>query len=180
MEDTDYALGRNDDAYARLIEQAVLLRPLTERMLQAAGVSAGMRVLDVGCGVGDVSFLVSEMVGPEGSVVGVDLDADALSVAEQRRASLRVSNVAFHQGDVRAAESNRSFDAAVGRFVLMYLRDATSVSRQIAERVRPGGVVAFCEWCGAPNHNGIRFRPARARMAATCPGRNVPTLRGES
>jgi SAM-dependent methyltransferase len=150
MEDTDYALGRNEDEYARLIEQAVLLRPLTERMLRAAGLSSGMRVLDIGCGVGDVSFLVSELVGPEGSVVGVDLDAEALSLAERRRASLRMPNVSFHQGDARTAEPNRLFDAAVGRFVLMYMRDATSALRLIAERVRPGGVVAFCEWCARP------------------------------
>jgi SAM-dependent methyltransferase len=150
MEDTDYAPGRNEGEYARLIEQAVLLRPLTERMLRAAGVSSGMRVLDVGCGVGDVSFLVSEVVGPDGSVVGVDLDAGALALAERRRASLRLSNVAFHQGDARTVESDRLFDAAVGRFVLMYMRDATSVLRLIAERVRPGGVVAFCEWCARP------------------------------
>jgi ubiquinone/menaquinone biosynthesis C-methylase UbiE len=150
MDDTDYALGRNEDEYDRLVEQAVLLRPLTERMLAAAGLSSGMRVLDVGCGVGDVSFLVSEVVGPVGSVVGVDLDAEAVSLAERRRASLRVSNVAFYQADVRAVEVNRLFDAAVGRFVLMYMRDPTSVLRLIAERVRPGGVVAFCEWCARP------------------------------
>src|SRR5215470_11895135 len=98
MDDTDYALGRNADEYARLIEQAVLLRPLTERMLRAAGLSSGMQVLDVGCGVGDVSLLVSELVGPEGSVVGVDLDAEALALAERRRASLRLANVTFHRG----------------------------------------------------------------------------------
>jgi Methyltransferase domain len=96
MEDTDYALGRTDDEYSRLMAQAVLLRPLTERMLRAAGVSAGMDVLDVGCGVGDVSFLVSELVGPEGSVVGMDIDGDVLAPhrgadpSRRRRRVLRV------------------------------------------------------------------------------------------
>jgi ubiquinone/menaquinone biosynthesis C-methylase UbiE len=64
MGDTDYALGRTDDEYSRLMAQGVLLRPLTERMLRAAGVSAGMDVLDVGCAVGDVSFLVRGAVQP--------------------------------------------------------------------------------------------------------------------
>ena len=77
---------RNEGEYARLIEQAVVLRPLTERMLRAAGLSSRMPVLDIGCGIGDVSFLVSEVVGPGGSVVGVDLDAEALAAAERRRA----------------------------------------------------------------------------------------------
>jgi protein-L-isoaspartate O-methyltransferase len=64
MDDTDYALGRTRVEYQRLIEQAELFRPLTERLLRAAGIGAGMQVLDVGCGAGDVSFLVSEIVGP--------------------------------------------------------------------------------------------------------------------
>jgi ubiquinone/menaquinone biosynthesis C-methylase UbiE len=85
MDDTDYAFGRSRAEYDRLIEQAELLRPLTERVLRAAGIAGGMRVLDVGCGVGDVSFLVATLVGPEGSVVGVDLDAEALKLAEERR-----------------------------------------------------------------------------------------------
>jgi SAM-dependent methyltransferase len=67
MDDTDYALGRTNAEYDRLIEQADLLRPLSERLLRAAGIVAGMHVLDVGCGAGDVSFLVSELVGCEGS-----------------------------------------------------------------------------------------------------------------
>jgi cyclopropane fatty-acyl-phospholipid synthase-like methyltransferase len=49
IDDTDYAVGRTNAEYDRLIEQAELLRPLTERMLRAAGVRAGMHVLDIGC-----------------------------------------------------------------------------------------------------------------------------------
>jgi SAM-dependent methyltransferase len=59
MDDTDYAFGRTQNEYERLIEQGDLFRPLTERMLLAAGIKRGMRVLDVGCGVGDVSFLLA-------------------------------------------------------------------------------------------------------------------------
>ena len=98
MDDTDYALGRTNAEYDRLIEQAELLRPLTERLLRAAGIGAGMHVLDVGCGVGDVSFLVSELVGPGGSVVGIDLDGDAVGLAEDRRAALGIANVVFRGG----------------------------------------------------------------------------------
>ena len=97
MDDTDYAFGRSPAEYDRLIEQAELFRPLTQRMLLAAGVMRGMRVLDVGCGVGDVSFLVASLVGPDGSVAGVDLDAEALKLAEQRRATQGISNIEFRQ-----------------------------------------------------------------------------------
>lgn len=145
MEDTDYALGRSQAEYNRLIEQAELLRPLAERMLLAAGIRSGMHVLDVGCGVGDVSFLVADVVGHDGSVMGVDLDAEAIKVAEKRRTGLGLTNVEFRNADARSFEPGRLFDAAVGRFVLMFMSDPTAALRLIAERVRPGGILAFHE-----------------------------------
>ena len=145
LEDGDYAFGRGSAEYGRLIEQAEIFRPLTERMLRSAGIGAGMHVLDVGCGAGDVSFLVGALVGPEGSVTGVDVDGDAVGVAEQRRAALGVTNISFRRADARSLESGRLFDATVGRFVLMFMRDATQALRLFAERVRPGGILAFCE-----------------------------------
>jgi ubiquinone/menaquinone biosynthesis C-methylase UbiE len=148
MDDTDYAFGRSRAEYARLIEQAELFRPLTQRMLLAAGVTRGMRVLDVGCGVGDVSFLVGSLVGSEGSVVGIDLDAEALKLAEERRIASGITNVEFHQSDARSVDGGRLFDAAVGRFVLLFMKDPTATLRQLAERVRPGGIIAFQEMDG--------------------------------
>jgi len=148
MEDTDYALGRTSAEYDRLIEQAELLRPITERMLGAAGICANMHVFDVGCGVGDVSFLVSALVGPRGHVVGIDLDRHAIQIAKKRRDEHRLANVTFIEGDARTIETGQIFDAAVGRMVLMYMNDPTVALRLIADRVRPGGVVAFQEWVG--------------------------------
>lgn len=146
MDDTDYALGRTNAEYERLIEQAELLRPLTERMLRAAGIGAGMHMLDIGCGVGDVSFLVSELVGPGGSVVGIDLDGNAVRLAEERRAARAIANVVFRVGDARSVHFELPFDAAVGRFILMFMSDPTAALRLIAEKVRPGGILAFHEW----------------------------------
>jgi len=146
MDDTDYALGRTKAEYARLIEQAELIRPLTERLFRAAGIGAAMHVLDVGCGVGDVSFLVSDLVGPNGSVVGVDVDPDAVRMAEERRSARGTVNVVFREGDARSVHSERLFDAAVGRFVLMFMKDPTAALLAIADRVRPGGIIAFHEW----------------------------------
>jgi len=164
MDDTDYAFGRSRAEYDRLIEQAELIRPLTERMLRAAGIAVGMRVLDVGCGVGDVSFLVAALVGPEGSVVGVDLDAEALKLAEERRTTQGITNLEFRESDVRSIDCKQLFDAGVGRFVLMFMSDPTATLRQIAERIRPGGIVAFHELDGRVTTAPAMNQPVLARL----------------
>jgi ubiquinone/menaquinone biosynthesis C-methylase UbiE len=72
MSETTYALGHSSAEIQRLKDQAAMLRPITERLLRSAGIDAGMRVLDLGCGAGDVSMLAAELVGPAGIVVGID------------------------------------------------------------------------------------------------------------
>jgi ubiquinone/menaquinone biosynthesis C-methylase UbiE len=140
-----YALGRSNSEHERLTRQAALLEAMTERLLREAGLEAGMRVLDVGSGVGDVGFLAAELVGRHGSVVGIDIDGDALDVARQRAELLGLRNVTFVEGDVRSAALDGAFDAAIGRLVLAYVDDPAVTLRAIAARVRPGGVLALQE-----------------------------------
>ena len=166
MADADYVFGRGSGEYERLIEQAEIFGPVTERLLRAAGIGAGMYVLDVGCGAGDVSFLISALVGPEGSVCGVDLDGGAIALAEQRRAAQAIANVSFHQADARTAVSGQLFDAAVGRFVLMFLHDPTQALRLFAERVRAGGILAFCEQAASVTATSDTTQPVLAALLA--------------
>ncbi|MBX3001778.1 MAG: methyltransferase domain-containing protein [Caldilineaceae bacterium] len=100
-----------------------------------------MRVLDVGSGMGDVALLVAELVGPTGTVVGVDKNPDVLAAARQRVPA----NVTFVTGDIREVELDGEFDAVVGRLVLMYLQDPTAAVASAARFLHPGGVVAFLE-----------------------------------
>ena len=67
-----YILGHSAQELARLNAQARLVEPITRRFFQEAGIGAGMRVLDVGSGAGDVALLAAELVGSSGTVVGVD------------------------------------------------------------------------------------------------------------
>jgi ubiquinone/menaquinone biosynthesis C-methylase UbiE len=166
MPDADYAFDRGCAEYERLIEQAEIFGPLTGRMLRSAGIGAGMRVLDIGCGAGDVSFLVSALVGSEGSVIGVDLDGDVIGVAEQRRAAQGITNVSFRQADARSLDLGRPFDAAVGRFVLMFMPDPTQAPRSFAERVRPGGLLAFCEQVASVTATSAGQLPVLAALLA--------------
>ena len=143
--DPAYVFERSSDEYARLTRQAALFEPMTERLFRDAGVTPGMRVLDVGSGVGDVALLAARIVGPDGWVVGVDVDGSALQTARARATMLDLQNVTFIEGDVRSADTGADFDAAVGRLVLLYLADPAEALRTIEERVRPGGVLAFQE-----------------------------------
>jgi len=105
-----------------------------------------MRVLDVGCGVGDVSFLAAKLVGPDGAVTGVDRSPEAIVVAASRAAEARVANVQFIVGDIASLTLPQSVDVVVGRLVLMYLPDPTAVLRHLRTLVAHGGVLAFQEF----------------------------------
>jgi SAM-dependent methyltransferase len=73
-EQADYVLGHTSVEQQRLIRQARVLAPLTERFLRDAGISSGMRVLDIGCGMGDVTIIAAQLVGSAGRVTSIDLD----------------------------------------------------------------------------------------------------------
>ena len=88
---SDYVLGHSRPEIDRLQRQAEMLRPITERLLVAAGVEPGMRVLDIGCGPGDVSTLIADLVGPTGSVVGIDPSAEALPLPANGSVSVTTS-----------------------------------------------------------------------------------------
>jgi ubiquinone/menaquinone biosynthesis C-methylase UbiE len=140
-----YILGHSELELRRLMVQARILRPITERMLRDAGIGAGMRVLDFGSGAGDVAMLAAELVGPRGSVTGIDRSAEAVDLAQERARKAGHHNVEFLQADERTLEDNEPFDAAIGRYVLLHQQDPAHFIRTAAAYVRPGGVIAFHE-----------------------------------
>jgi SAM-dependent methyltransferase len=84
MSTKGYVLGSAPHELERLILQdRMILRPITERLLHQAGLKEGMRVLDLGCGTGGVSLLAAEMVGTSGAVVGIDQSSDAIAMAKE-------------------------------------------------------------------------------------------------
>src|SRR6266436_971527 len=122
-----YALGYTNTEHDRLIRQAARIAPITERLFREAGVGPGQRVLDLGSGMGDVAMLAARLVGPSGEVVGVERDSRSIARAKARVAEAGLRNVSFTQSDVNQIQSSKPFDAAVGRFILMWLPDPASV-----------------------------------------------------
>ncbi len=140
-----YALGRSEAETERLIVQHQLFGHLTRQFFVSAGITTAMQVLDLGSGAGDVALTLAELVGPQGTVIGVDMNADILDTARRRVASVGWSNVEFRLGDVHDLDVGNEFDAVVGRWVLMYVPDPAELFSTVAGRLRPGGIVAFQE-----------------------------------
>jgi ubiquinone/menaquinone biosynthesis C-methylase UbiE len=141
-----YALGHASAEQDRLQVQASYLRGMTESIWRAAGIQPGMRVMDVGCGVGDTTFLAADLVGPNGFVVGIDRSADAIASARQRSQAISRPNVQFVEGDLGSRIADQEpFDAVVGRYVLVHQPDIVAALWSLRDLVRPGGVIAFHE-----------------------------------
>ncbi|QXI36566.1 class I SAM-dependent methyltransferase [Pseudomonas xantholysinigenes] len=118
----------------------------TTRLLVDAGIGPGMRVLDVGCGRGEVTRLLATLVGRDGAVVGIDQSATALDIARQQDAAKGAAALEFQVCDLNAPPTALGlFDAVVGRRVLMYQADAVKAVRALARQLLPGGVMVFQE-----------------------------------
>lgn len=118
-----------------------LLEPTTERLLRRAGLVAGMRCLDVGCGGGGVSRLIARLVGTEGTVLGLDLDPEKLRLARADTAEEGLHNVRFEQVDARQLDEPPVHDLVYARFLVTYLPDPVNAVRRMLRALRPGGAL---------------------------------------
>src|SRR5690242_6283934 len=99
-EQAQYIYGQGSEfEYERLVRQGALYEPFTRSAFVRAGITQGMRVLDVGCGAGEVARIVAEMVGTSGQVVSIDTDASALAFAKKR---LGATNIEFRQTTIES------------------------------------------------------------------------------
>lgn len=141
---TDYPFADRAAEDERLIAQGrVFFDAHSRRLFEKAGLAPGMRVLDLGSGSGNVSRLAADMVGPDGSVVGIERDPEAVELARRRTDA---ANIEYRVGDVSTLKGvEDGFDAVVGRLIIMYTPDPVATIRQAAARVRPGGLVCLHE-----------------------------------
>jgi ubiquinone/menaquinone biosynthesis C-methylase UbiE len=141
----EYVLGHSQREIRRLMTQAAILRSITERLLQSVEIGPGMRVLDLGCGAGDVSLLAAEFVGPTGSVMGIDRNPEVLAVATKRAQAAGLRQISFHQASVETFSPLEPFDLVIGRYILIHQPDPVRFLRAASPLVKSGGRIAFHE-----------------------------------
>ncbi|HZF79514.1 MAG TPA: methyltransferase domain-containing protein [Rubrivivax sp.] len=141
---TRYTLGASQQEIERLDRQSASIENATRLLLRASGIRPGMRVLDLGSGLGAVAALVADLVGPQGRVVGIDNNANLLAIAAARfagRAQLR-----FEPGDVTSWRDERPFDAIVGRLMLFHMANPLAVLQHHVSQLKPGGLLVVLDF----------------------------------
>jgi 2-polyprenyl-3-methyl-5-hydroxy-6-metoxy-1,4-benzoquinol methylase len=139
--------------------------PVRQRLMTALNLKPGMRVLDIGCGIGEPTLPIAAAVGPDGTVVGIDLVLEMIELATNRARALDLQNVDFRVGAIEDLnEPVGSFDAVVSQFTIMFLEDVQLALSKARDLLRPGGRMAISVW--APMSVNPMFAIPRAQFAA--------------
>lgn len=123
-----------------------LLSEITEQLLRRANLKPGMRILDIGCGSGEITRAIADRVGPTCTVVGLDGSPAALATAVEATDPTLYKNLTYQLCNLSELPLELgTFDAIVGRRVLMYVPDLEKVIPLLLSILRPGGRIALQE-----------------------------------
>lgn len=161
---THYVMGHDDRERRRLYLQASILNPLSNELLRRAGLSAGMRVLDIGCGVGELSMVAARLVGRNGRVTGIDIDEAALALAAARAREQGLEWIDFAHADVSSYRTDASYDAVIGRHILIHTPDPGRIVGTAHSLLNPGAVAVFQEYDFSVVHRPFPAAPLYERI----------------
>jgi SAM-dependent methyltransferase len=117
--------------------------PQSQRFLRRAGLKEGMHVLDVGCGTGNMSLIIAELVGNTGNVTGIDISEEQLVVAREKAKEKNITNIDFQQlSEEDIFSLRKKYDFIYCRFVLMHLAAPQKTLRNLYLSLNPGGILA--------------------------------------
>ncbi|MGB9308785.1 MAG: methyltransferase domain-containing protein [Mycobacterium sp.] len=137
-----YSLGSNVPESRRLQRQADELLAASTALLDRTPLGAGGAAIDLGCGPRGILELLSDRVGPTGTVVGVDADPNHVAMATDMVATNPLANVEIVQADARTTGlASSAFDVVHARTVLITLPEPTQVVEEMVRLAKPGGWV---------------------------------------
>jgi SAM-dependent methyltransferase len=160
------------------------LGPATDRMLTAAGVTTGRRVLDVAAGAGGQTLAAARRVGPTGHVLATDIAPAILAYAAKSASDEGLANVAVQEADGETLDVPAgSFDAVISRVGLIYFPDRHAALTAMHAALRPGGRIAAVVYSTA-DRNGFFSIPVgiirrRAQLPPPAPGQPGPFSLGD-
>jgi SAM-dependent methyltransferase len=146
-----------------------ILRPALDALLDAAALTSGQRVLDVGCGCGATSIAAAAAVGDSGSVLGVDLSEPMLAVARRRASDAGLDAVRFTAGDAQADALPGGHDVAISRFGTMFFDDPGQAFANITSALVAGGRLCIVTWQPLPDNPWLVVPGAALRPFAAAP-----------
>jgi SAM-dependent methyltransferase len=142
----EYLLGHNANEEERLKRQPQELAPDSRRLLDQLNIRPGDRAIDIGCGPQGILDLLSERVGTNGKVVGLERSESTVQLARQFIAKQNLRNVEVLQGDAKVTGLPRaSFDLVHARLILVNVPEPQRVVEEMIALARPGGIVASHE-----------------------------------
>jgi SAM-dependent methyltransferase len=157
-----YVIRGGEEGKARLSVLSAALGPSTESLLTVAGVREGMRVLDLGCGGGDVALTLAQLVGAQGAVVASDVDEVKLELARKEAADAGFAQIEYRAGDATALDACDEYDVVYARLLLTHLTDPSSTLARMVAATRPGGTVVVEDL----DHSAAYSYPALPALAA--------------
>jgi SAM-dependent methyltransferase len=143
-----YSLGHTPEEHERLRRQAQVWEAAAGRLLDQVGLAPGASCLDAGCGPGETMRLMSHRVGPEGRVVGIDVDATLGAVALRELHAAGHGQCAFVAHDVTTPGPlpGAPYDLVFARLLLFHLPQRLAVLRRLWDAVAPGGHLVVQEY----------------------------------
>src|SRR6266576_7165808 len=148
-------------------EMTATTQPVSDRLVELAGIGPGSRVLDVAAGYGEPALTAARKAGPDGHVVATDISAEMLAYGRERAAAAGLDNVEFIESDAASLDFPKaSFDAALSRWGIIFEPDGEAAAARLRTFLRPAR-----GWQSAPGHRRTvchcsRF-PCRRRCSAS-------------
>lgn len=138
----------------------------TRKLIEGGEIKPGMKILDLGCGAGNVSFLLSDYLGADGIIVGIDSNEKAIERAKERSKELGLSNLYFCVGDITQdfEMEHSNFDAIIVRRVLMYLPSPQNTIATAIKYLKPNGIFLAQENNISPTPIGLESMPHHKKV----------------